>query len=433
MGLIELPCLRARSDREILVQDITMLEQDCTGYHTEIRDEAMAEYYKECYAQDMDIQEFGCVWLHTHPSDDTTPSGLDETTFAETFSRHPWAAMLILGQNGSMYGRVKNNKGLVLSQQVDVVIDWRLWEDFVSPASWSKDYKNLVHGEEYQYVQRGSGSLENQKGTDLEYITIEKAEEVAAERRKNSVNGHNTYSGLGTLQTLRCRWDQFNELFKDGDEAQLLARRASIVGEMNRGGMYEVEVRLLLWLNWWLKQWNRDTVYPSRWTTIFQENNLGCSYEIDGPTLYTISGSGDLDLQHGLEDIKGYSDIIVGNMTDVPVTEYDLLEDTKALCIAQFGEGIELDVQDKVQDKVQDGTAIDVEHPGHKIREDFMADIVANGESFEVSGEVFVAYGNRTYHPKTKCVLSTKEEKQVLASATAQEESGDANAKDPVG
>ena len=65
MGLVKKSSLE---EGVIQVSDIKMLKQANSSTYTEMDDEAMSKYYNECYADDMEIGEFGCVWLHTHPS-----------------------------------------------------------------------------------------------------------------------------------------------------------------------------------------------------------------------------------------------------------------------------------------------------------------------------------------------------------------------------
>lgn len=306
MGLVPAKSL---SKGEIYVKDIVMLSQENSSVYTEMDDEAMNKYYEEQFAEEKKIGEFGCVWLHTHPSESCTPSSIDEETFKKTFSRHPWALMLILGKGGDMFGRIKNNFPHI-EQEVEVVVDWTDWESIIDTDDWATQYDEKVRKKPIELVVTGNrGNVEEIYGTSgfygrtsPPYITNKvynnRLRQLAFGPNNDGVGGENWVdyapfsecpTGLGSAEMCYSWLKDAKKVAKRKDGTpELLNRRTNIIGQMEHGTLYESEVKYLLWLNWWLKEKNLDPIYPSNWVLFVNQESITIKYGKKGPTLSHI-------------------------------------------------------------------------------------------------------------------------------------------------
>ena len=123
-----------------------MPEQNNSTAYVEMEEDSISAHMLELFQKD-GIQPNQCarVWIHTHPSSDTTPSGTDETTFKE-FLQGDWCIMLIVGTTGKTTCRIKYKwdspfGGGVADEEMDVVLDWE--NDF--PATDMDEWIDTMH------------------------------------------------------------------------------------------------------------------------------------------------------------------------------------------------------------------------------------------------------------------------------------------------
>src|SRR5436190_10805573 len=69
----------------LFVKDVQLVQQICTWVHVKFEDEAVAKFFDDQVDAGRRPEEFGRVWLHTHPGNSPEPSGMDEGTFARVF------------------------------------------------------------------------------------------------------------------------------------------------------------------------------------------------------------------------------------------------------------------------------------------------------------------------------------------------------------
>ena len=79
-----------------LIEDIRLVEQTCTAVTVEFDDAAVADFFDEQVDEGLRPEQFGRIWIHTHPGDCPYPSGTDEDTFSRCFSSADWAVMFII-------------------------------------------------------------------------------------------------------------------------------------------------------------------------------------------------------------------------------------------------------------------------------------------------------------------------------------------------
>src|SRR5687767_11059226 len=72
-------------ERLLLVEDVRLVEQLCTPVTVKFTDEAVADYFDAQVDAGHRPEQFGRIWVHTHPGDSPFPSVTDEETFARCF------------------------------------------------------------------------------------------------------------------------------------------------------------------------------------------------------------------------------------------------------------------------------------------------------------------------------------------------------------
>jgi hypothetical protein len=100
-------------------------------------DIAVAKFFDQQIDAGRRPEQFGRIWIHTHPGHCATPSSVDEETFARVFGRSEWAVMAILAQGGQSYARMTFHVGPQASLEIPVEVsfhdpfagsDWPAWE-----------------------------------------------------------------------------------------------------------------------------------------------------------------------------------------------------------------------------------------------------------------------------------------------------------------
>jgi len=104
-------------------------------------DEAVADFFEAQVDLGRKPEQFGRIWLHSHPADSPVPSGTDEDTFYRVFGKCQWAVMFIVAENGDTYARLSFNVGPGGQVLIPVAVDYS--DDF-GPSDrelWDSEYK----------------------------------------------------------------------------------------------------------------------------------------------------------------------------------------------------------------------------------------------------------------------------------------------------
>jgi hypothetical protein len=89
-------------------------------------------------------EEFGRVWVHTHPADSAQPSATDEETFARAFGACQWSVMLIVAQRGAAYARLAFGVGPGGELEIPVDVDFGTSFPGADPLLWRAEYDSCV-------------------------------------------------------------------------------------------------------------------------------------------------------------------------------------------------------------------------------------------------------------------------------------------------
>jgi hypothetical protein len=128
----------------LYVEDISLVQQKCTGVSVAFDDVSVADFYDQQVDAGLPLERFSRIWVHTHPGDSPRPSSTDEATFLRVFGRNDWAVMFILAEGGQSYARLQFGVGPGGSLLIPVVVDYS--RPFASSdyGTWEQEYLDHV-------------------------------------------------------------------------------------------------------------------------------------------------------------------------------------------------------------------------------------------------------------------------------------------------
>lgn len=77
----------ADADDLLFVDDIGVVLQTCTYTHVAFDDVAVADFFDVQVDLGRRPEQFGRIWIHTHPGNSAEPSSVDEATFTREIGR----------------------------------------------------------------------------------------------------------------------------------------------------------------------------------------------------------------------------------------------------------------------------------------------------------------------------------------------------------
>lgn len=126
------------------IEDVQLLRQICSPTSVAFDDPSVADFFDSQVDLGRPPQEFGRIWVHTHPGDCPRPSPTDEETFARVFGNTDWAVMFILAQGGQTYARLQINAGPGVVCLLPVEIDYRPPFGGSDEVAWKQEYAENV-------------------------------------------------------------------------------------------------------------------------------------------------------------------------------------------------------------------------------------------------------------------------------------------------
>lgn len=135
----------SRKDDLLYIEDFVMVKQECTEITVAFDDVAVADFFEDQVEMKRKPEQFGRIWMHTHPGSSAQPSGVDWDTFERVFGRCDWALMFILAKGGNTYARLRYNTGPGVDVDLPVKIDFTAYEFDASDRSlWRREYLDNV-------------------------------------------------------------------------------------------------------------------------------------------------------------------------------------------------------------------------------------------------------------------------------------------------
>jgi proteasome lid subunit RPN8/RPN11 len=133
----------------LYVEDIRLVQQTCTSISVAFDDSAVAEFFDEQIDAARRPEQFGRIWIHTHPGESAQPSHVDEETFRRVFGPCDWAVMFILAREGETYCRLGFRAGPGGAFEIPVCVDFE--SSFVGSnfEAWAQEYESAVRLAEF--------------------------------------------------------------------------------------------------------------------------------------------------------------------------------------------------------------------------------------------------------------------------------------------
>lgn len=129
----------------LLVEEIALVKQQCDWASVEFDDEAVADFFDRQVDQGRTPEQFGRIWIPTHPGNSPRPSGTDEETFARVFGSCDWAVMFILARGGASYARLQFGVGPGGVLELPVEVDYQCEFPATDRQSWLAEYEACVN------------------------------------------------------------------------------------------------------------------------------------------------------------------------------------------------------------------------------------------------------------------------------------------------
>jgi hypothetical protein len=136
-------------DDLLLVEDIALVRQLCSPVTVKSEDDAVADHFDRYVDRGYQIEQFGRIWVHTHPGDSASPSNTDEETLGRCFGGNPWAVMFILAKGGETYARLALNDGPGAELMLPVEIDLSQPFGASQETTWEQEYVESVCEERF--------------------------------------------------------------------------------------------------------------------------------------------------------------------------------------------------------------------------------------------------------------------------------------------
>ena len=143
----------------LFVEDVQMVQQDCSWAHVAFDDESVADFFDVQVDVGRQPQQFARIWVHTHPGDCPQPSHTDEQTFERVFGSSDWAAMFILARQGQTYARLRFNVGPGGAIQIPVEVDYSRPFPGSDLDAWEQEYLANVGVQQSQLANAARSGL----------------------------------------------------------------------------------------------------------------------------------------------------------------------------------------------------------------------------------------------------------------------------------
>jgi proteasome lid subunit RPN8/RPN11 len=130
---------------QLLIHQVFVPTQQTTAVTVSFDDESVADFFEDQVAAGRSPEQFGRIWIHTHPGNCPSPSSVDEDTFARVFGGCDWAVMFILARGGKTYARLRFNTGPGGDKEIPVEVDFRQSFTGSDHPAWEEEYLDRVH------------------------------------------------------------------------------------------------------------------------------------------------------------------------------------------------------------------------------------------------------------------------------------------------
>ena len=146
-------------DDLLLVEDFATVRQKVGMASVSFDDDAVADFFESQVDAGRRPEQFGRLWLHSHPGDSPQPSMVDEETFERVFGRCEWAVMFVIGRGGKTYARLRFNVGPGGEAVIPVEVDYGCEFGPSNHEAWEAEYRANIRADSWT----GTLGLESQR------------------------------------------------------------------------------------------------------------------------------------------------------------------------------------------------------------------------------------------------------------------------------
>lgn len=131
----------------LLVVDFVTVVQRVSSVTVAFDDVAVADFFDAQVDVGRKPEQFGRIWVHTHPGNSPTPSYTDEATFQRVFGTCDWAVMAIVARGGQTYARLRFNVGPGGQIVIPIKVDYDAAFTGSDHEAWVEEYLAHIHPE----------------------------------------------------------------------------------------------------------------------------------------------------------------------------------------------------------------------------------------------------------------------------------------------
>jgi hypothetical protein len=125
----------------LLVEDFVTVRQKVSSVTVSFEDEAVADFFEGQVDAGRKPEQFGRIWLHSHPSESPQPSTVDEGTFDRVFGRCQWAVMFVIGRGEKTHARLRFNVGPGGQAVIPTEVDYSHPFGPTDHEAWEAEYR----------------------------------------------------------------------------------------------------------------------------------------------------------------------------------------------------------------------------------------------------------------------------------------------------
>jgi hypothetical protein len=127
------------------VEDFITVKQEVNVASVAFDDQAVADFFDAQVDAGRKPEQFGRIWLHTHPGDCAEPSWVNEETFERVFGNCQWAVMFILARGGKSTARLRFNVGPGGQALIPIEVDFGGAFGPSDRQAWAAEHDANVH------------------------------------------------------------------------------------------------------------------------------------------------------------------------------------------------------------------------------------------------------------------------------------------------
>lgn len=144
------------ADDPLLLIDVALVPQEVGPATVEFDGLDIARFWAECDQKGMVPAQYTRIWVHTHPGNSATPSGVDHNTFDRYWGNSDWAIMMVVAQDDSYTIKLRYNVGIPADFAIKLHITYDIDFPATDKTAWDKEYAEKVKTRTYTYTQASS-------------------------------------------------------------------------------------------------------------------------------------------------------------------------------------------------------------------------------------------------------------------------------------